>query len=549
MTTKIYGIDLGTTYSCIAHVDEYGKAMAIQNAEGEQITPSVIYFESADNRVVGKEAKNVAVMYPGQVVEMVKRQMGQPHWLFHYEGTDYSAEEISSYILRKVVQDAEEYLNCEIKDVVITCPAYFGINEREATANAGRIAGLNVHSIINEPTAAAIAYSLQSSQSLAEQPDEITLVYDLGGGTFDITMIEKKGSELTVIATGGHHQLGGKDWDKAIVDYLAHQWQEITGNMNDPRDDPEDAQDLFLKAETAKQSLGRKEKTEIAVVHEGQREKIELTREKFDELTSSLLEQTIQYTRSMLDEAAKKGYHQFDQILLVGGSTRMPQVVERLRQEFGLEPRMYDPDQAVAKGAALYGLKLAVDEEIRIRFATNEIKEISSSEKEKIANEFGLPGAKLDDFVGLKARNVSSRSFGVISLMADDQGNYHEVVSNLILVNTAVPVEAQQHFRTVQPNQEEANIRITESLISEEVIADFSLCNEISMAVLSLPPGLPQHSPVEITFQLDEQGRLHAVARELSANRVVEVEVQTSSVISEADMTEAMERSTHLTVS
>jgi len=542
MTVKIFGIDLGTTYSCIAHVDEYGKAVVIPNAEGDMITPSVIYFESLANRVVGKEAKNVAEMHSSQVVEMVKRHMGEPHWLFHYEGTDYTAEEISAYILRKVVQDAEIALDCKIEEVVITCPAYFGLNEREATARAGQIAGLKVRSIVNEPTAAAIAYNLQGTQRLEDQPNQVTLIYDLGGGTFDITMIEKKGGELTVIATGGDHHLGGKDWDKVLVDYFVHQWQELSGSSENPLDDPETTQSLFSRAEEAKQSLTTREKTEVAINHNGQRQKVSLTREKFDELTSGLLEKTMLFTRNMLTEAAKKNYHHFDQILMVGGSTKMPQVKARLQAEFGQEAKSYDPDQSVAKGAALYGVILMLQDEIP------DPSKLTPQQRESKAAEFGLPGRVVEQLVKTKTRQVSSRSFGVVVMMGDKPENLREVVRNLILVNTLVPAIGQQQFGTVQANQVEANIRITESIVSEDV-TELYLCEEIGTAMLSLPSGLPQGSPIEITFQLDEQGRLHGVAKELSDNRVIEVEIQTGSIISEEDVAEAISRAQHLVVS
>ena len=213
---QVYGIDLGTTYSCIAVVDKLsGKPYIIPNGEGDATTPSVVYFEDADTRVVGKEAKNTAVLEPDSVIEMVKRNMGAPDWRWSFEGQEYSAEEISAYILRKVVDDAEQTLGVRPEDVVITCPAYFGIPQREATAAAGRIAGLNVLEIINEPTAAAIAYGLQDDR------DQVVLVYDLGGGTFDVSIIEVKDGSVSVIATGGDHELGGRDWDEEVVKYLS----------------------------------------------------------------------------------------------------------------------------------------------------------------------------------------------------------------------------------------------------------------------------------------------------------------------------------------
>src|SRR5579872_4681540 len=318
--TTVFGIDLGTTYSCIAYVDEYGKPEVVTNEEGERTTASVVLFESPDNIIVGKVAKDSAVLSPTKVMEMVKRHMGEENWDFECDGLHYSAEEISSYILRKLAKDTEEKLGRPVKDVVITCPAYFGIAEREATANAGKIAGLTVREVINEPTAAAIVYGLQNEQ------DQVVLVYDLGGGTFDITVIEIKGGTITVVATGGDHNLGGRNWDEAVVLYLAQQWMNETGSMDDPISSEETLQDLWLRAESAKRTLSAKQETNVPVTHAGQRKGIVLTRDKFNELTNNLLERTIDFTKSTIEAAKERGYSHFDQILLVGGSTRMPQV-------------------------------------------------------------------------------------------------------------------------------------------------------------------------------------------------------------------------------
>src|SRR5258705_6479770 len=228
---RVFGIDLGTTYSAIAYVDEHGKPVIIPNQESERITPSVVLFDG-DNIIVGNTAKEWAKVEPHRVVSRIKQHMGDPHFVFEHEGQAYSPEDISSFVLRKVVGDAEVALGGEkITDVVVTCPAYFGTDEREATSNAGRLAGLNVRAILNEPTAAAIAYGLEQGD------DQTVLVYDLGGGTFDITMIEIKARLIRVICTGGDHRLGGISWDEAIVVYLADQFRAQTGVDSDPMDD------------------------------------------------------------------------------------------------------------------------------------------------------------------------------------------------------------------------------------------------------------------------------------------------------------------------
>src|SRR5699024_4674673 len=223
---KVFGIDLGTTYSCISHVDENGKAVITTNAEGELITPSVVFFDDGgDNIIVGNATKETTKMYTNDMASFVKRYIDDEHFLFMNEGNEYSVEEISSYIIRKLIKDAEDKVGEKVEQVVITCPAYFGINEREATRKAGEIAGVEVLEIINEPTAAAVAYGLTE-----ETTDKTILVYDLGGGTFDITMIQISENKIEVVVTDGDHTLGGKDWDDAIINYLVEQYHEQTGN-------------------------------------------------------------------------------------------------------------------------------------------------------------------------------------------------------------------------------------------------------------------------------------------------------------------------------
>lgn len=545
-SATIYGIDLGTTYSCIAVVDEYGKPDVINNRAGENITPSIVQFDGK-NRVVGTEAKNVAQMYHDTTVEMVKRRMGDPNYRFTYEGIDYTAPEISSFILRQVVSDAEQSLGQKITDVVITCPAYFGPDERDATLKAGQIAGLNVRGIINEPTAAAIAYGVQQDK------DMVAFVYDLGGGTFDVTMIAIKSGEIEVIATGGDNELGGRDWDVMIVNYLADQWKLETGSQDDPMDDPETAQDLLLKAETAKKALSIPEKnsTVVLVTYQGQRVKVILTREKFDELTAHLLEKATMFTRQTVEAAKAKGYTHFDQLLLVGGSTRMRQVVEQLRSEFGMEPQSVEPDEIVAKGAAVYGMKLALGEEIRVKLegwgvsdAQAAPAEMVRKAEEQVRSERGL---SLHSFnkMNVEIKNVTSHSMGVEVVQ---KATGKTIVSNLILVNGKVPASVTEKFGTLEANQESVEIRVMQN-DSDQTAAEREVSKEIGVAVLELPPGLPVDAPIEITFTLDAEGRLHVSGREMTSNRVVEGEFDTTNVISKEEMAEAVRRSKQLTVS
>ena len=300
---KVLGIDLGTTYSCVAYIDENNKPVVLKNSEGDLTTPSVVYFEDGNEVLVGESAKESSKIYPEKSVAFIKRSMGQPNANVFVNDKEMTPPEVSSYILKKIVTDACDTLRMEgkisddenIKDVVITCPAYFGINERSATKTAGELAGLNVLQIINEPTAAAITYGVADNKS-----DKVVLVYDLGGGTFDVTIIHIKPGEIDVVCTGGDHTLGGKDWDDTIIMYVDDEFCRQTGTSESILDDPETLQEITLSVEKAKKLLTSKEKAPISVNYKGRRARIELTREKFDELTKPLLDRTIALTQDML---------------------------------------------------------------------------------------------------------------------------------------------------------------------------------------------------------------------------------------------------------
>jgi molecular chaperone DnaK (HSP70) len=547
----IYGIDLGTTYSCIAKVDEFGQPVVIKNAEGEAITPSVVLFEGND-RVVGKEAKNCAQLHPETTVAMVKRQMGQPDWRFTYHpGGDpareetYSAEEISSFILRKLVLDAKE-AGEDVTDVVITCPAYFGVTERQATQKAGELAGLNVRKIVSEPTAAAVSYGLKRDEPT------VAMVYDLGGGTFDVTIIEIKAGEINTIVTGGDHQLGGKDWDAAVVSYLADRWKEMSGSDDDPTNDPVSLQDLWDRAEAAKRTLSSRESTDVAVTHVGLRQTIPLTRDKFDELTADLLEKTLSFVRATLEQAERHGHKRFDRLLLVGGSTRMKQVSRRLRDEFGADPLSVDPDEAVAKGAALLGQKIAIGEAIDEQLKQWDVDpsraaspDVVKKAQEKIAAATGLSMEGIKRLSTLKVAEVASRSFGI---EVTDPNTRESFCSNLIQVNDRVPLEKTKRFATLEPNQEVVELLVKENIAPADKCG-LDDCREIGKAILSMPPRLPAGSPIEVTFKLDPQGMLQLTGRDLSSQKTVEAQFATASVISDEEFAEAKERGKRITVS
>lgn len=549
---RIFGIDLGTTYSSIGVVDDYGKPVIIPNAENQHVTPSVVFFDG-DNIVVGDVAKESAKLYPDEVVSFVKRSMGEPNFLFEHNSKTYRAEEISSFIIRKVVQDAEKYLGEKISDVVITCPAYFGINEREATQRAGEIAGYNVRQIINEPTAAAVAYG---ATDLIPTGNRVVLVYDLGGGTFDITMIEIKAGSIEVICTGGDHNLGGKDWDDRIVAYLVAEFQKSTGTNEDILEDPDTCQDLQLSAEKAKKILSQRDKTPVLITHGGERVKVILERQKFEEITQDLLERTVALTHEMLQEAKKKEYNKFDEIVLVGGATRMPQVAKRIKKEFSMETKIYDPDEAVAKGAAIYGWKLAINEGLIKKVAqktgksVDEISKTDEKELEEVLDEVEHIVAEETGYTladvrrsRIKIKNVTSKSFGVIAHNSDDK----EIVFNLIQKNSDVPIVTTRSFGTAVDNQEAASIQIMENESSETITTPHNAI-KIGDAVLDLPQGLKADTPIEITFKLNEEGRLEITAVETTDFRKAKVTVETKSVIDGEDFEKAKARSRSIVV-
>lgn len=531
---RIAGIDLGTTYSAIACVGENGKPEIIANTEGEPTTPSVVYFESADNIVVGRVAKNSAKIYPDRTFAFVKRDMGHEA-LFEVDGRRYKPEEISSLILRKLVKDASMALGEEITDVVITCPAYFGINEREATRNAGILAGLNVRHIINEPSAAAFCYGMDRREE-----DQVVLVYDLGGGTFDVTLIEIKKGNVQVIYTTGIHSLGGKDWDDRLVDFLAAEFRQQFPDSGDPRDDPESLQALVLDAEEAKKGLSQREKWPVSVSHAGRRARVEITREKLESLTSDLLERTIELTKTVLEEGKARGCEHVNRILLVGGSSLMPAVSRRLNEEIGIELQMFEPHLAVAKGAALVGLKILAGEMIKEEIAVSQgvrsadvnletvdprvLAAAATSVSAKGGATLRLPSADLATMATGRIVNVTSKGFGVVISVSDNLEK--EEVHYLIHNNTRLPMEIKETgFGTKDPGQRSVLIRVMEQAGQEE---SPELGNNIELnsgEITGLPEGLPAGSPIHVTFKLEEDGTLKVSAVEPGSKQELSLEV------------------------
>lgn len=345
----VLGIDLGTTFSAMAYVNKYGKPEIIPNAEGFRTTPSVVHFYDDDACVVGDEAVKMVVIDPGNVVRFIKRHMGEEDFSLAFYDRLYTPQEVSALILRKLKQDAEELLGTEIRDAVVTVPAYFNSAQRGATSEAGAIAGLRVLSVINEPTAAAIAYGLDRIGGSHK-----VLVLDLGGGTFDVTVMEIHGTKLRTIASDGNAELGGKDWDDRLVNYVAAQFYERF-NL-DPRDDAAPYQELYERCLHAKISLSTKSRAVIPVNYRGQRTVVQLPRVLFEELTRDLVQQC-EDTADLVVHKAGLTWPDLDDILLVGGSTRMPMIREALTRLSGKEAaENVNPDEAVAVGASLAGV-------------------------------------------------------------------------------------------------------------------------------------------------------------------------------------------------
>ena len=544
MAKYVFGIDLGTTYSCIAYVDETGRANVVNNSEGTNTTPSVVNFASPSQVVVGQVAKENAVIDPDNTISLVKTLMGKTDFAISYNGEDKSPEEVSAYILRKVAEDAAKMLDTEVRDVVITCPAYFGTAERTATKNAGIIAGLNVLEVISEPTAAALYYGCAR-----EQEEKTILVFDLGGGTFDVTIMNISSEKIEVICSDGNHELGGKDWDEAVMRYLAEEFISQTGF--DGEFDEYAQQDMRLKAEKAKQQLTSRDQVPVMLDAAGLRARINLTREKFDEITSALLGEAIEKTESAIDVAKEKGYN-IDEILLVGGSTRMPQVTKAIVDRFGMEPKILDPDEAVAKGAAIHAVNVYVNNQkslepgdvgettVNVGGATKEIN--ADDYKEELAVQPEMMS------IGGKTRKVvvaTTKSFAIEVLI-----NGESKCCNMIIKNEPMPdgsISVTKEFGTNVANQESAELVVYESDFMEEtfdVDKDFVL----GTATLELPGNLPAGSPIQVTFTLSTEGILEVSGVDKTTGREVHATMQAKGIMAEEKVDELKEKSKQMVV-
>ncbi|NDL60373.1 Hsp70 family protein [Phytoactinopolyspora mesophila] len=493
MAVHPVGIDLGTTYSAIAYINDLGKPEILPNREGEAITPSVVLFQGG-MPLVGSMAKRSAAVAPDDVVQFVKRQMGNRSWSFEAsDGSAYSPEEVSALIIKRLKEDAELILGeGTVSDAVITVPAYFDDARRRATMDAGRIAGVNVLRVINEPTAAALAYGIENDE------DGTILVFDLGGGTFDVTVLRVSGGEFDILGTEGDRNLGGFDWDNKLIEHVNQRFQAV--GRTSLVDDDTALADLRDKAELAKRSLTSVPKTQIAVTHGGVSQAVPVTREGFEELTAGLLSRTRHILENVLHDA-RLSWPDIDRILLVGGSTRMP-MVRSMVEELAGKPaeRSINPDEVVALGAAVQARLSVVDAG---------------------SGDTNLPALATGDPVVI--RDVTSQTLGLILLDGDDPQRDDLRNFPIIERNTRVPAQEKRQVGTVYEDQRALLIEITEG---ED--ADPEYVTKIGEQSVPIP-SYPRGAPFTIVYSYDIDQIIHVqVIDETTKETVADFEVDNS---------------------
>jgi molecular chaperone DnaK len=503
------GIDLGTTYSSIAQLNPEGIPVAIPNADGKTITPSVVILGEDKKIIVGPSFERMAIENPRNIVEAIKRQMGNKDFAIIHNNQRFTPELISAMILKKLKQDAEKVIG-EIANAVITVPYYFNDVRRKATQDAGQIANLNVIDIINEPTAATLAYAWQKGQlgrPDAFKGEKTIMVYDLGGGTFDVTVVRYNATNFRVLATDGDVMLGGLDWSRRIVDFLAEQFHKKFGE--DPREDPETLMQITQECEQAKRDLSERAQVTINLYYKGKNLTTAITRGDFERLTSDLLQRTRDTTELVMAQAGIAP-GELDELVLVGGSTHMPVVETMLREVTGKTPsRDVSPEEAVSQGAAIHAAIL----EAR---ATGGVSRMGQ--------------AVLNRLRAVTATDVNSHSLGI--KITDPNNRSRKINHIMIPKNTTIPFEVSQKFVTNTPNQQ----RIHVSVLEGDAL-DPDACTTIGdFRIMGLPPNLPAGSPVEVTYQYDKNGRIHARARELTSNLEAQTEIVRSSGLTDENV-------------
>ena len=510
------GIDLGTTYSAAAYVNPQGKPELLVNRDGDRLTPSVVMFQG-EIPIVGTMALRSAASSPLDVVQFVKRSMGDPTWKFETSGGQtYRPEEISAIILKRLKDDAELVLGGEVTDAVITVPAYFDDAPRRATMDAGKIAGLNVRRVLNEPTAAALAYGVEREIS------GTILVFDLGGGTFDVTLLTAQGNDFDVIATHGDRNLGGFDFDNLLMRLLDERFQAAGGPSL--LDDPVAEAELRDKAEVAKRSLTTVEQTRVVLSAHGFSQVIPVTRAEFEDVTSSLLSRTRDVAELVLDEAGRD-WSQVDHIILAGGSTRMPMVSAMLQRASGLTPlRAVNPDEVVALGAAVQA-HLVESELVKADPARASLLPVLASS------------------VRPRVRDVTSQGLGAIAVRRG--GVSADDVENVVIIpaNTRIPAKKSQVFETIEDNQTRLKVEVTQG--DDD---DPAYVREIGEQTFPIPP-YPAGAPFEVTYAYDVDQTVHIEVRDLTSGREIGTfQVNNVATMKEAEVSAAAERMRRLDI-
>ena len=486
--SKVIGIDLGTTNSCVA-VMEGGEAVVIPNAEGNRTTPSVVAFSKTGERMVGQVAKRQAITNPDRTISSIKREMGSDYKV-EVDGKKYTPQEISAMILQKLKSDAEAYLGGPVSEAVITVPAYFTDAQRQATKDAGKIAGLEVKRIINEPTAAALAYGVDKEQS------QKVMVYDLGGGTFDVSILDIDDGVIEVLATAGNNRLGGDDFDECIMKWMVSEFKRTDGV--DLSGDKVAMQRLKEAAEKAKIELSGVTSTNINLPYitadaTGPKHlDLTLTRAKFNELTAHLVEATAGPVRQALSDAGLTG-NDIHKVLMVGGSTRIPAVYDAVKKELGCEPfKGINPDECVAVGAAIQG------------------------------------GVLQGDVKGLLLLDVTPLSLGIETLGG--------VCTKIIDRNTTIPTKKSQIFSTAADNQPSVEVNVLQG--EREFARDNKSLGTFHLdGIAPAPRGVPQ---IEVTFDIDANGIVHVSAKDLGTGKEQSITITASTNMSKDDIDKAV---------
>lgn len=486
----IAGIDLGTTFSALARLNGIGRPEIVPNSEAERITPSVVYFDDEEVGAirVGLEALNCRQLNPDRTVRWIKRHMGDKTWKKTIDGKDWTPEEISSLILKKIRQDSS-IENGDISDVVISVPAHFDEVRRKATMDAGTLAGLNVIGIVNEPVAAALYYA--TTQSVNGR----VLVYDLGGGTFDVTILDIDGHNMNIVCSQGDHALGGVDFDKKVLELFESLYQkEYKTPLIESEQDRARYED---EAEDVKKTLSRRSSARKILYGSAGSLRIELTRQQFEKAIEPLIARTEILIEVALEEAKSK-VGDINKILLVGGSTRIPMVQERLTKKFGFAPdNAVNVDECVALGAAIHaGLTLLRD------------------------NAKSVPQGVAAGLRDVKLKDVCNHSYGTICAPFDEETGRHIVRNTLILKkNTPLPCDATQTFYTMSEGQTELQVTVTQG--EDE---DPEYVNRIATENFELPPNRPANRPIQVRYSYDVNQRMHCTFQDEDSGRALEVE-------------------------